>query len=167
MRMTWAKDALTREVAESLLDEVAAEAEPLQWETFLADASGMIEIKHSVVMAAIACEAAVKATLQEAASDEQKELVRIMLHSPRDFSMVARSLFHEPCLAVLGRSPKQDRRDLYKQVDHLFEDRNAIVHGLPANLRDPDTLVEEIDAARDAIAWLRQKPDHERNMAGC
>jgi hypothetical protein len=109
-----------------------------------------------VLLAAIACEIAVKNTLLEVASPHQRQLVESLLQNPRDFSLAAIALFDKPCLAVLGRSLKAQDTALYKRVEALFEDRNRIAHRALAGLRPEKDLRSEVGAAREAVSWVRR-----------
>ena len=145
---------LSTDDAKAALDLVARRTEPELWDLLLADAYSLVGLHYSVVLAAIACETAVKTVLSESSTQEQKELVELLLSSPRDYSLAARSLFDEPCRIILGRSLRDDDRTLYKRIVRLFEDRNRIVHKMAVNEAELDRLRDDILAAGDAIDWL-------------
>jgi hypothetical protein len=155
-------DALSPEDAGRLVETIATEAEPALWDMFLADANSAVELHHSVVLAAIACEIAIKTSLQGNAASDQRQLVDLLLNNPRDYSLAVASLFDRPCKAVLGKSLKEDDRDLFTLLTWLFEDRNKVVHKSLSGLRNADTLRDEISAASKGVDWLRDIASAER-----
>lgn len=155
--MRTSEHALTLAQAEALLARLAASDEPKLWESFLADADSASDVTHGVLLAAVACEVAIKTHLSESATDEQSKLVDLLLSRPRDFSMAAASLWDKPSSAVLGRSLREEDPALYARVDRLFEDRNRIAHKALAGLRAEQELRNEIAAAREAVDWLQSR----------
>jgi hypothetical protein len=115
-------DALERQPAESMLDAAIHGQTVALPSTFLADAAASRDIKHAVLLAAVACEVAVKTTLTDRADGSQAALLELLLNRPRDYSMAAASLFHEPCGIILGRSLKVANPELYRRICELFED---------------------------------------------
>lgn len=146
------RQALTREHGERLLTYVAMNDQPSLAVLFLADANAAVDLNHSVVLAAIACEAAVKTALRAAANTDQRPLIELLLNRPA----TAASLFDEPCRLVLGRSLKTDNSQLFKKVGRLFEDRNKVVHRALDALRPPSDLRDEIAGAVAAVSWLEE-----------
>ncbi|MEV7227297.1 hypothetical protein AB0M79_09785 [Polymorphospora sp. NPDC051019] len=100
----------------------------------LADARAVLRrgpralLPQALVLAAMSTEIRIKSTLEQHATDAQRDLVQIMLTSPRDYSLAACSLFDRPLKAVTGRSLRQDDPKLWKAADALFQDRNKVAH---------------------------------------
>lgn len=154
VRVRSRSESLTLAAAELLLTWAAQGRSPqLPW-LLLADAEAAPDVNHSVLLAAIGCEVAMKSALTEHASAAHAPLVDLLLDHPRDFSLAAANLFHQPSLIVLGRSLKQDNHKLFKRVQSLFEDRNRIAHRAFEGLSTTDVLRDEIDAAKEALRWL-------------
>lgn len=151
------RDSLKREEAVGLLARVDRGVAPPLWDVFLADANSATDLKHAVLLAAIACEVAVKTTLQERSNADQAPLIDLMLNHPRDVSLAAANLFDEPCRLILGRSLREDDKALFVEMSHLFEDRNKIAHRGLAKLRDDASLQREVSSASAAIDWLRNE----------
>jgi hypothetical protein len=161
------RQALTRDQAERLLMYITMNDRPSLASLFLADADAAVDLNHSVLLAAIGCEAAVKTALREGANTDQLPLVELLLDRPRDFSVAAAALFDEPCRLVLGRSLKTDDSQLFKKVWRLFEDRNKIVHRALDALRPPSDLRDEIAAAAAAVSWLEEMVGQKDGGMGC
>jgi hypothetical protein len=100
----------------------------------LADARAVLRrgprplLPQALVLAAMSTEIRIKTTLGHHATDAQRDLVQIMLTSPRDYSLAACSLFDRPLKAVTGRSLREDDRVLWKATEALFQDRNKVAH---------------------------------------
>jgi hypothetical protein len=156
VKMRWRRQALTKAQAEHLLTNLATNDRPSLASLFLADADAAVDLNHSVVLAAIGCEVAVKTALRDGANADQLPLIELLLNRPRDFSLAAAALFDEPCRLVLGQSLKTDDSQLYKKVWHLFEDRNKIAHRALNAIRPPSDLRDEVAAAAAAVSWLER-----------
>ncbi len=111
------------------------------------------DVRHGVVLAAVAAEVAIKRTLLGLATPPHAELVNEMLGNYRDFSPSAANLFHTTAKIVLGASLHEADKDLFKHLTQLFADRNNLVHR-----RDKDIPLDRCQrgvlAAKQAISWL-------------
>lgn len=111
-----------------------------------------------MLLAAIACELKVKKVLKEKAFPGAADLVEILVSSPRDFSMSAPGLFDKAMKAAVGRSLREDDRELFKAIadnsqgDALFQKRNAIAHS--GALVTREVALKNVQAARKVFAWL-------------
>jgi hypothetical protein len=133
--------------------------EPLLADSLLADALFLaqdaepLDLPRALLVAAIACELKIKATLREHASEAQRELVDVLLSNPRDWALSAVAHFDAPLKAVAGVSLREADRELWKPATALFERRNALAHRgvMPS---DDDAL----DSIRTAVALFRWLP---------
>jgi len=154
-----AKIALSGETASRIIGEIMKGADPPLERIFLSDAQFLAfrsewrNLRHALLMAAIACEIAVKRYMRNVASPDQQPLVELALANPRDVSMAAASLFDKGCKAVSGKSLREENKDLYKRLERLFRDRNQVAHSGGAELAD-DALIAHVRTAREAIEWL-------------
>lgn len=150
---------LRRSTLESVLARIEVGDEPTLAVSVLADAiwldSHPRDAPRVVLTAAIACELKVKQVLRDEARPEARPLVDVLLESPRDFSVAAAALFDRPMKAVAGRSLREDDRDLWKQVNRLFEVRNEVAH----RGRFPTTSEagECLSAAVRVFRWLDRR----------
>jgi hypothetical protein len=158
--MAGAKEvSLSSEETSEIIDHIERGDAPALHKVFLSDAQYIAKespwrnLRQAVLMAAIACEVAVKQFLRAAASPEQQELVELVLSNPRDVSLAAATLFDKGCKAVVSRSLKEENASLYKRVDKLFQDRNKIAHRGGEGLAD-DVLAEHVATAREVLEWL-------------
>lgn len=124
--------------------------------TIYADAQHDYDVRRGVLFAAVALEIEIKGLLQDRAGPDQIALVELLLNHPRDFSMSAASLFHRPCMAVLGHSLKQDDPPVFRLVEQLFESRNRIAHRAFVGLADTTELATQITAAGKAMSGCQQ-----------
>lgn len=108
--------------------------------------------ERAVLLAAVACELAAKETLRESAHAETGALVELLLERPRDWSLAAVSLFDEHLRLVTGHSLRDDDRELWKQVNSLFQERNRIAHR--GARMDGETARMLVDSAVQATEWL-------------
>lgn len=150
------EQVLRLQMLDTILARVAAGNEPTLAASVLADAiwleSHHCDAPRVVLTAAIACELKVKQVLRDEAGDQTRELVDVLLESPRDFSVAAAALFDRPMKAVAGRSLREDNRPLWKQVNRLFEIRNRVVHR--GHVPSDSEADESLDAAILAFRWL-------------
>lgn len=113
------------------------------------------DLKKAVLIAAIACEAKVKETLQTCSRAELLPMVDLFINHPRDFTVAALSLFTDVMKVVMGRSLKEENAGLAKRIGKLFEHRNAIAHS-KSNAPSDDDLRDGVEAAKLALDWLDQ-----------
>lgn len=136
VRISWHSfdSALSVDANQWLVDSAANGDRPELAESFLRDAdyaatqTSYPDLRQAVLLAAIACEIKVKDTLNAMASPEQVPLLTLLLENPRDWSMTASSLFDKAARAICGRSLRDENRNLFKEIDLLFQDRNKIAH---------------------------------------
>ena len=149
--------ALTRDDFPHMAKHLSAGDEPPMAEILLADAVYLAAEQHpdpgrAVLTAAIALEVRVKEVLREGASPEALPVVDLMLNGYRDWPQPAAALLDKAMKAVLGHSLRDEQREIYQQVDRLFQVRNEIAHkGTIPSSKDASDLV---DNARAAFAWL-------------
>ena len=124
--------------------------------TIYADARHDYDVRRKVLFAAVALEIEIKGLLQDQAGPDQIALIELLLNHPRDFSMSAASLFHRPCIAVLGHSLKDDDPRLFRLIEQLFESRNRIAHRALVGLADTAELAAQVTAAGEAMSWCQQ-----------
>ena len=115
----------------------------------------------AVLLAAVACEAEAKRVLLAEAKGEALPLIEVFLRRPRIFQEPAVELFGEVAMAVLGRSLKEEDRELWKLVVQLFETRNRMAH--VADRPENEVAVKLVVAADRAIEWLSRPrtPEHD------
>jgi hypothetical protein len=141
---------------ESALRRIEAHEDPELADSLLADAwflnSHQSDAPRVILSAAIACELKVKQALRELAKPEAEELLDVLLESRRDHSLAAAALFHKPMAAVAGVSLRDFDRDLWKQVQRLFETRNKIAHR--GYVPTGDEALDCLRAATRVFNWL-------------
>lgn len=127
-------------------------------ETLLADAEHYAlhrvhDLRRAVLMAAIACEVKVKTVLREKATAAQRSLLDFALDSPREITVTAADgLFDKLMLATVGRSLRQDDRELFRDIQLLYTVRNRIAHrGAMPEEAETGRVVR---AARRCFVWL-------------
>jgi hypothetical protein len=147
---------------ERFIEQVNRGDEPPVAETLLADAEyyarhAISDFRRAVLMAAIACEVKVKSVLRSRATDAQRSLVDFALDNPREITITAAGgLFDKLMLATLGRSLRQDDRQLFRDVEALYTVRNRIAHsGLMPDEAEAGRVVR---AARRCFTWLDSLP---------
>jgi hypothetical protein len=120
---------------------------------YLSHARGESDVRHGVVLAAVAAEVAVKRTLLGLASSAHADLVNEMLGNYRDFSPQASNLFHKFAKIILGASLQEKDKHVFADLTQLFSDRNNLVHR-----RDKEIPIDRcrkgVRAAKEAIDWL-------------
>jgi hypothetical protein len=79
----------------------------------------------------------------------------MLLGRAREFAAAAHQLFHTGCLAVFGRSLKDEDPSLFNAVGKLFQHRNQIAHSGEAQVT-ADGLRADVTTARRAIAWVAE-----------
>jgi hypothetical protein len=162
MPVSWhsTDNALSADVNQLLIQEASEGVQPDLADSFLRDAEYTAyklrdpNLHQAVVLAAIACEIKVKDVITSLASDEQKPLVDLLLENPRDVSLAASSLFDKGMSAVCNRSLLKEDKNLWKQVDLLFQDRNKIAHKGGKRASPDDVLRQHITSAKAAFNWL-------------
>ena len=153
------QQVLTPSEFELFLDLASHDATPPLPETLLADAffyawrATPANPQLGLMLAAIGCEAKIKAFLTEIAQPSQLALVELVLGNPRDVSVAVAALFDKALLAVAGVSLREENKVLYNAISKLFEHRNRFAHR-----GDPDLEAQairlDLNAARDVFRWL-------------
>ncbi len=147
---------------ERFIEQVSRDDEPPVAETLLADAEyyarhAISDVRRAVLMAAIACEVKVKAILRDRATEAQRSLVDFALENPREITITAAGgLFDKFMLATLGRSLRQDDRQLFRDIEALYTVRNRIAHG--GLMPDEAEAGRVVRAARRCFTWLDSLP---------
>lgn len=108
---------------------------------------------RAVLMAAIACELAIKSALREFADPSDLLWVDLVVNNPRDISVAAANLWHQAMKAATGRSLSEEDGALYKRLGRLISKRNGIVHR--DERVDAAGARNLVGAAVEAFAWLR------------
>jgi hypothetical protein len=106
----------------------------------------------AVLLAAVACEAHAKEILLQRVDPITRSLLDTLLRKPRIFQEPAVELFGDVAKAVLGKSLKDDDRNLWKDIVNLFELRNRMAH--VADRPSLERVKELTVAARRAMDWL-------------
>lgn len=156
------KYSLTVADMEGIIERVNRAAEAPVAETLLADAEyyarhAVRDFRRAVLMAAIACEVKVKAILSDLATAAQRPLVDFALENPREITITAAGgLFDKLMLATLGRSLRQDDRQLFRDIETLYRVRNRIAHG--GHMPDEAETGRVVRAARRCFTWLDDLP---------
>ncbi len=115
---------------------------------------------RAVLMAAMACELAIRTALRELSDPADLLWVDLVVKNPRDVSVTAANLWHQAMKAATGRSLSEDDSALFRRLEKLIKRRNGIVHsGESVNLSEATDLV---GAAVEAFDWLRTI-DHGRD----
>lgn len=137
---------------------VAADESPAIEDRILADARNLAmfgsaeTLRHAVLLAAMASELRIKATLREVAKPDQAGLVELLFESPRDFSMAISGLLNKPFKLITGACLKDDSPGLWKRVERLFTTRNKIVHA--GRIFSIAELQDAIKAANELAVYL-------------
>jgi hypothetical protein len=127
--------------------------------TLLADAKHLAWIvmppqrRESLLLAAIACEVAIKTALREACPEPAKALLAYALDNPADVRQQAAGLFHVAARAITGRSYRDEDNEGWQAVRKLFEKRNRVAH-YGEDISGEDLGVA-LNAASTAITWTR------------
>ena len=163
---------LDSEMLEEIITALAASRSVPLPELFLADAEHFLlcetqsDLQRAILLAAIACELKVKETMRKKVFARGLPLVETLISKPRDFSMSAAGLFDEAMKAALGRSLREDDKQLYRAIadsptkNALFQNRNAIAHsGAEVELK---VAQENVRAARKVFTWLDELPVSQR-----
>jgi len=106
-----------------------------------------------VFLAAIAAEVAIRRFLADHATDEQGELVGLLLEN-RMISLAAVSLYDKGLKAVIGHSLREDDKDAYVALDSLFQVRNRVAHKGAYSV-GPEEASRHLKAAARALEYLR------------
>jgi hypothetical protein len=81
-----------------------------------------------VLLVAMACESKARRVLMAEVSDEMAPLLAVLFDKPRIFQHPASDLFDHLATTVLGRSLREEDKELWKQVIEIFELRNLMAH---------------------------------------
>jgi hypothetical protein len=109
--------------------------------------------REAVLLAAIACEVAIKTAIRQACPEPSKALLEYALDNPREVTQQAAGLFHVAARAVTGKSLREKDPQAWKAVGTLFEKRNRVAHyGDDVSAED---LNKALQAASTAVAWAR------------
>lgn len=113
--------------------------------------------RMGIILAAIAVEVRIKAFLTERASEEQRDLVELVIDNPRDVTLAAVSLYDKGLKAVVGRSLREEDRPAYNALTALFVERNRLVHkgDLTADI-SRHVAARHLVAARTGFAYLQE-----------
>lgn len=121
-----------------------------------ADALHDYDIRRQVLLAAISVEVEIKTLLQDAAAQNQIDLLNLLIPKGRQGASTA-SLLDGGARAVLGRSLKSDDSALYAALKRLLQSRNIVAHGAGEELDAPDLLRHQIDAAGRVLPWCAER----------
>lgn len=142
---------------EAVLEDVAARREPGISESLLADAWHLSDAEaandqdRAILVAATACEVKVKQCIAERVHPSGKAMAKMILSRRSNL----RELVDEVLLATLGVSLKKENFELFKQVESLTIQRNAIVHGGRRNLQAEQPLMPA-QVGSSLFEWLDQ-----------
>jgi hypothetical protein len=150
---------LTKERWEQLRGELISGADTELWEDFLLDAKVALhegDLIRATLYAAIACETFIK--------HHTKEVLTRIGVSNRFWSYISsqepqiRAIrYYGPILHLItGHSLEDENKELYKSLEHLFTERNKIMHEGKHLFSDEERrrLGDDIRAAEQAIPWV-------------
>jgi hypothetical protein len=104
-------------------------------------------------MVAIACEVKVKAILRSRATEAQRSLVDFALNNPHEVTVTAADeMFDKLMFATLGRSLREDNKQLFLDIKSLYTVRNRIAHG--GLMPDEAEAGRVVHASRRCFVWL-------------
>jgi hypothetical protein len=127
-------EALSLAEHRSALARASVAEPPSLQRSLIADAeylglwSEPLQPREAVLLAAIACEVTIKQTLRVVCSADARPVLDWALDNPRDVSQQAAGLFDKTAKAVVGRSLREEHKAVYKGIEALFTDRNAVAH---------------------------------------
>jgi hypothetical protein len=156
------QSVISRDVHTTLLRKISEGTKPKVAEILLNDAkyvgleSDHPDLRQAVLLAAIACEVKVKDVLTALASPDQKPILSRLLGNPRGRSMSAAALFDKGMDSICNRSLRKEDMTLYRNIEHLFQDRNKIAHKGGKGVSDDKVLRGHIKAATWAFVWLNE-----------
>jgi hypothetical protein len=168
---TPASESVDLETLNDLVGSIAAGVRPSVAATLLSDAHGVMapppvvsaatadraDTAHAVLLAAVACEVHIKATLRNKATAQHLPLLDVILDSPREVSVAAGQLTDKPMKAATGHSLKEDDKPLFKKVvDKFFPIRNKVAHYGHKPSREETQLV--LTTADELFLWLNGLP---------
>jgi hypothetical protein len=164
-----AQSYLTVPAVTAIAASVTAGETPPIWRDLVDDAayiafeSSWRNLRHAVLLAAVAAEVAIKWRLASIATPEQAPLLDLLLNDNRIALQVAR-LYQDGAKAVSGRSLNEDDPTLYQGVEALFKARNRIAHhAKPAG--EDEAMRQRVKDARCAIEWAEALRAEERPHA--
>ncbi|MGH2682714.1 MAG: hypothetical protein ACRDIX_05725 [Actinomycetota bacterium] len=152
--------ALSSQDFENLAPSLAGLIEPPEPETLLSQARGLlihqrgkvVQPELAVLLAAVAAEVKAKRTWEAVVSPETQPLLDVLFKNPRAFPQSAIDLFDKVARAVAGRSLREERRNAYKQLERLFELRNAVAH-TAARIDEREARIA-VQSVPMAFEWL-------------
>lgn len=140
-------DSLTRKLAERAAVPVSQALLADAWH--LGAGPEVPDAERAVLLAAIACEVRTQEFLRDHVDADLQPLLEVTLRRTSTLSV----LLHDVFQAVLGTSLKSTNRALYKRVDNLTQQRNAIVHEGQSR-PTPELKGGPAQIASDLFAWL-------------
>ena len=161
------EEAVTPEELDYVISALQADEAPPDENVLLADAQAVLrnpgparrDTARAVLLAAMAAEKKIKATLVAKAPEELHDLLDILLENPRDVSIATGQLLDKPLKAVLGVSLREQDTTLFKDVTDktktrwgLFPLRNRVAHY--AYKPDPAQAEHSVGTAVRLFAWL-------------
>lgn len=147
--------SVTAEALGEIADRACEESEIPLPEELLADARYHARIRQppdyrfAALLAAIASESKVKHNLAELAEPAVEQVVRLFLQTNP-----VHKHFDVTAAAVVGRSLRQEDRELYDAVERMFETRNKIAHGKPEQPGE-EAMREAVKTTEAVFEWLR------------
>jgi hypothetical protein len=139
------RDRLDRGVGSSLPRTLLADAKYLAWIT------SPSQRREALLLAAIACEVAIKMALRRECFQESRALLDYALDNPRDVTQQAAGLFNNAAKAITGRSLKDEDNECWKGLVKLFQDRNNVAHR--GEDVDPEALRNALLIATKSVNW--------------
>lgn len=129
--------------------------EPCIPEAFLGEAmyflsGNEMDIRRSILFAAIACEVKIKTTIQAYASEDNSRVVSALL----DTKSTIHILLSDICQAVTGRSLKREDVELWKNSEALSSARNRIVHEGALRPNDRNDYRSIVNCVPEIFKWL-------------
>ncbi|MEU0794812.1 hypothetical protein ABZ342_32520 [Amycolatopsis sp. NPDC005961] len=110
----------------------------------------------ALVLAATACEIKIKQRLVDLSSDDQSELLELLLPEGRPAKLRVLDIVKDVTKAIFGRSLAIEDPQLYAKYGELIKARNAFTHrGLDSDYRSSWT---HVTTARNVFKWIDSLP---------
>jgi len=120
---------------------------------YLINQANPAQPREAVLLAAMACEVAIRQSLLEAAAPDAQAVLEWSLKNPRDVSVQAASLYDKGAEATTSRSLRKEYPALYKKLGNLFTARNRVAHQGEAT--DHGEAYGHVETAVASVAWAR------------
>jgi len=140
-----------------VVEAIASQASPALHESLFADAKYLAwaaspaQPREAVLLAAIACEVAIRESLRNICPPVARSILEFALANPRDVSVQAASLYDKAAHAVAGVSLRKEDPATYKELEKLFADRNRVAH--KGETPSSEEVAADLRGAERALRW--------------